>query len=263
MPFPLPRLLSGTLALLLAAPLLCHAEKKEDDWNVGIAVAARSPLYAGESSKVIPFPYVSHEGEHFYVRGTMAGWKFYDNDTFSVSAFVGFSFDGVDRKDFGRKALAAHGINRDLLKNRNVGLDGGIAASLRSESAGELELELRSDVSGQSKGQSLSLDYSYPFQIGSVAVVPGVGVSMLSSKYANYYYGILPSEVARGVPAYKPDAASVPHARLTVLAPIGDRWSGILGVNVDVLPKKLTDSPLVDDDTHAVPVVFVGVSRSF
>jgi outer membrane protein len=263
MPHPLPRLLSGTLALLLAAPLLCHAEKKEDDWNVGIAVAARSPLYAGEGTQLHPFPYVYHEGKHFYVKGPMAGWKFYDNDTFSVSAFVGVSFDGVDRKDFGRRALAAHGINRDLLKDRSIGLDGGIAATLSSESAGELELQLRSDISGHSKGETVSLDYSYPFQIGSVAVVPGVGATALTRQYADYYYGTLPSEVARGVPDYKPGCAIVPHAHVTVIAPFGEHWSGLLGLNVDVLPKKITDSPLLEDDTKTVPVVFAGVSRSF
>ena len=261
MRFSIPRLLSGALALSVVAPLSCQAQ--DDAWNIGIAVAARSPLYAGETSRLRPFPYIYHEGERFYVKGPSLGWKFVATDTFSLSGFVAARFDGVDRDEFGRTALAEHGIDRDLLDNRGTGVDAGVSATVTSTAAGEFELELRSDISGHSKGQDASLDYRYPLHAGRVTVIPGVGVTALSRRTADYYYGVLPAEAARGVPDYRPGSAVVPHARLAVIAPFGERWTGIVGVNIDVLPNELADSPLLEDDTRTVPAMFIAVARRF
>jgi len=50
-----------------------------------------------------------------------------------------------------------------------------------------------------------------------------VGVTWQSDDLANYYYGTLKEEVARGVVNYTPDAVTVPHIGFSYFRPIGEK----------------------------------------
>ena len=84
---------------------------------------------------------------------------------------------------------------------------------------GQLELEVKGDISGASKGYEAGLKYAYPYQVGRTRISPHVGVAYLSNKLANYYYGTLPLEVAHGVVDYKPGSATVPRIGVDVMRP--------------------------------------------
>ncbi len=254
------------LLALLTVPFASHAqddESRADGWGVGLGVAVRGTLYAGEDNRVQPFPLISYEGEHVYFEGTSIGYKFIDSESFTLSGFIAASFNGVDAKDFGRSALAARGVNRDLLEDRDIGADIGASAVFKTEAAGEFELDLRADATNTSDGYQASLDYSYPFQAGPVRLIPSVGVVALSDKLANYYYGTLRKEVARGVVDYRPGNAIITRAGFTAILPTSTRWAFVASVSADAYPDKITDSPLIDAGADIVPSVFVGVIRNF
>jgi MipA family protein len=261
-PFSIPI----ALLALLTAPVAAQAQEsgsRADGWGVGVGVSIRSTLYAGEENRTLPFPLVNYEGERFYVKGPALGYKFIDNESFTFSGFVAASFNGVDAKDFGRSALAARGINRDLLEDRDMSADIGASAVFKTDAAGELELDLRADATNTSDGYQASLDYRYPFQVGPVRLIPSIGVVALSDKLANYYYGTLSKEVARGVVDYRPGSVTVARAGLTAVIPTSPRWAVIASIGADAYPDEITDSPLIDAGTDIVPSVFVGVIRNF
>lgn len=253
-------------SLLLIMPFASQAQQGEDTsggWGLGLGVAARSTLYAGESKRVQPFPYIRYEGERFFVEGPKVGYKIVDRDMFTLSGFVAVRGDGVDVDDMGANELARNGIDRNLLEDRKYAADAGVSASFRTGAAGEFELDVRGDITSTSDGYQASLDYRYPFQIGPVTLIPGVGATAMSKDLANYYYGTLPKEVARGVVDYKPGQVTVPHFSIFTVVPFSSKWIGMGGVNVDVLPDEVADSPLIEKDADAVGTFFFAVIRQF
>jgi outer membrane protein len=258
-------------ALLAGASTGSTAQASEDSptddgppqrWALGVGAIVQTSPYAGESMRVQPVPLISYEGEHFFFRGITAGWQFFENETFELAAIAQFRFDGFEIKELGRRELAANGLDSRLLEDRDDSVDAGISASW-SGSAGELELELLADVTGKSKGQEFSLQYGYPLDFGRTLITPNIGVTYLSKDMANYYYGTLNSEVARGVIDYKPDAVTIPHVGVNVMRFFGNNWTFLAFLEYSALPNKITDSPLLERDTKGTAEIVIGVQRAF
>ncbi|HEX8613725.1 MAG TPA: MipA/OmpV family protein [Telluria sp.] len=231
-------------------------------WALGLGSAVSSGIYAGEGTRFTPFPLVSYQGERFYWRGIGGGAHLLKRNGFTVDATLSARMDGIDKDDFGAIELAERGVNRVLLADRDNALDLGIATRWHG-AMGQLELELKGDVSGASKGFEAGLKYAYPIQWGSARISPNIGVSHLSKKLANYYYGTLPEEVARGVVDSRPGSATVPRIGVDLVRPFAQRWALIANVSYKKLPGKITDSPLVEKDTDGAVSAFIGVSRGF
>lgn len=256
----------SVLACLLTLPALAIAQTGSPADSSGLALGlgvgiSESP-YAGEGTKITPLPLIHYEGERFFVRGLTAGAHLMHDESFELNVIASLRTDGIDAKDFGRKELARNGINRDLLEDRDSGVDMGLSASLRG-AAGKLQLTAKSDVSGASEGYELSARYGYEFSIGRGSLEPTIAVSHLSKDSANYYYGTLKDEVARGVVDYKPGASTIPELGLTYVHPIGDNWRFVSSVQYKFLPGDITDSPLLEDDTSGAGSVMFGISRGF
>jgi MipA family protein len=251
--------------LICLSPFASQAQSSEKPgkgWSIGIGVASIGSVYEGASGKSIPFPLIGYEGERFYLQGTSVGYRLVQNDSFTLKAHISASFNAIDSDDFGRKELAARGINRNLLEDRDMGADAGMTASWRT-AAGTFEADVRADITNTSDGYQASLDYGFPFSAGKATITPGVGVTLYSSDLANYYYGTLPEEIKRGVVDYKPGSATVPHAGVSAVMPFASKWTFISSVNVEFLPSEITDSPLVDKDSDVLPMLFLGITRSF
>jgi MipA family protein len=258
-------------ALLASASTGSMAQASEDSetedgpaqrWGLGVGAILQNSPYAGEGMRVQPVPLISYEGENFFFRGITAGWQFFENDTFELAAIAQFRFDGFEIKELGRRELAQNGLDSRLLDDRDDSVDAGISASW-SGSAGELELELLSDVTGKSKGQEFSLQYGYPLDFGQTQITPNIGVTYLSKKMANYYYGTLDSEVRRGAIDYQPDAVTIPYVGVNFMRSFGNNWTFLAMLEYSVLPNKIKDSPLLERNTNGAGELIIGVQRAF
>lgn len=256
----------SVLACLLTLPALATAQTGSQvdspRLGLGLGVGISQSPYAGEGTTITPLPLIHYEGERFFVRGLTAGAHLMRNDSFELNFIASLRTEGIDADDFGRKKLARNGIDRDLLEDRDSGLDMGLSASWRGE-AGQLELTAKSDVSGASEGFELSAKYGYEFKIGRGSLEPTIAVNHLSKDSANYYYGTLKDEVARGVVDYKPGASTIPEVGLTYVHPMGDKWRFMSSVQYKFLPGDISDSPLLEDGTNGEGSVMLGISRSF
>ena len=256
--------------LLSAASLDAFAQAEDGDggeggpprWGLGVGVMVNDSPYVGEGTRVMPIPLVNFNGERFFFRGITAGWQFVNNDSFEIAALAKLRFDGFDVKDLGRGELAANGIDYRLLEDRDKALDVGLGMKWKG-SAGELDVELLADATDTSGGQEISLQYSYPFQIGKGMLTPNVGVTWQSKDMANYYYGTLDEEVARGVADYRPGAATLPHVGVQYFRPLGEKWSVMAFAKYSSLPDEIKDSPFIESDTSGTASVFVGFTRGF
>jgi outer membrane protein len=258
--------------LISGIPLSGAAQSPEDGngggqgglprWGVGVASVISDSPYAGEGTKVLPIPLVTFEGERFYFRGVTAGWRFVRNDSFELAGIAKLRFDGFNVDDLGRTELATNGINAALLEDRDLGLDAGIGVKWTG-AAGEIEMEFLADATDTSGGQEITLQYGHPFRVGNGRLTPSIGATWQSDDMANYYYGTLNTEVARGVANYKPGSVVTPYAGIQYFRPIGDRWALLAFAKYSVLPDELTASPLLEPESDGVTSVFLGFSRGF
>lgn len=231
-------------------------------WQFGVAAAAFESPYAGEGTRFVPIPLVSYQGERFWFRGIGAGWNLVKNDSFELSAVAKFRLDGFTVDDLGRAALARNGLDYRLLDDRKSAVDVGLGMKW-SGRAGELEVELLADATDRSGGQELAVQYSYSVEMGQTTLSPNFGLTWLSKDMANYYYGTLDKEVARGVVDYKPGAAVIPHIGISFFRPLGEKWSMMGNVKYSRLPDEIRKSPFIEPDTDSATSVFVGFSRAF
>lgn len=231
-------------------------------WSAGLAVVHRDSEYAGEGTRTRFYPNIAYDGDRFYLRGAALGYRAYTDDRVELRTFIAGRLDGIDADDFGAAELARRGVDRRLLADRDDSVDIGIGATWKG-AAGKLDLDVRADVAGASNGYAVALDYSHPLALGRTTLVPSVGAVRLSAGMADYYYGTLDEEIARGVVAYRPGAATVPRASLSLIQPFARRWALLANLEYRALPDALRDSPLVEAGKDRSASLFIGVSRGF
>lgn len=255
-------LLSGLACTAAAQPRDGAAAAERSPWGVGVAAVVSDSPYAGEGTRVIPVPLLSYEGERFYFRGITAGWRLVDTPAFELAAVAKARLSGFDIDDLDRGQLARNGLDAGLLEDRDHGLDLGLGMEW-SGSAGQLQLELLADASDRSGGQEASLQYGFPMPAAGGLVTPIVGLTWQSDDLADYYYGTLPGEVARGAMDYRPGAVTLPHVGVSFFRPLGRTWSLVGALRYTRLPGALADSPLIERGADGSTSLFVGVSRGF
>lgn len=257
---------SLALAQSSTADLLAQSKPAEpahdDRWSLGLGASVRDSPYAGEGTRIRPWPLITYEGERLFWRGRAGGVHLVSSGSFSLDAILSVRLDGFDIEDLGRRELLANGLNPDLLEDRDDGLDVGLAVGWRGR-AGELKLEALADATDASGGYEVKLNYGYALHWGRTTFVPDVGVTWMSKDLADYYYGILDEEVARGVSAYRPGSVVVPQVSVGFSRPFGAKWRMIGAVSYEFLPDEISDSPLLEPDTSGVPRLTIGFSRSF
>jgi MipA family protein len=264
-------------ALLLALPFAATSQTPGPDdpipeeqgplqgapaWSLGLAAVVNDSPYAGAGARVMPIPLFGYEGEHFFFRGLSFGWRFVGNDSLELAAVAKGKFEGFKVKDLGRRELAANGIDYRQLEDRDNGLDLGLSAMWKG-AFGELETAILADATDASGGQEATLQYSYGFEVGKGQLRPNVSARWLSGGAANYYYGTLDSEVARGMVDYKPGSLVMPSLGVAYLRPLGVRWALMGFANYNLLPDEITESPLVEANTDDSFSVVLGFSRGF
>ncbi len=266
-------MLRPCVLLLLAVPSLAFAQQttdrigsrvegRTDQWTFGAGAVVRDSPYAGEGTRIRPFPLVAWQGERFFWQGLTGGMHVHKGEHFTFDLLLAGRFDGFDIKDLGRRELAANGLDAALLSDRHDAADAGVAATWKG-AAGSLRLRALADITGTSEGYELSADYGYPIQAGRTRLVPGVGVRLLSEDMADYYYGTLDREVARGVQAYRPGSVVIPQVSLDVMRPLVGKWNVIGSLEYQLLPDEITDSPFIEPDTDGTVRLMIGISRSF
>lgn len=243
----------------LCIPTLAFAEKqpqrpaqtgKPQGLSVGLGAVGSSGIYIGEKTEIIPVPVIAYESERFFVRGLSAGAALYGDRVFSVNAIANVNMMNLDVGELSTRQLAEKGISKAQLEDRDRSVDLGVEASMRKP-YGIISAQALHDVGGASEGTELRLNYQYFWQIDPrLSLIPNVGVEWLSDKRANYYYGILNSEVARGVDAYRPDQVFIPHVSLGANYVINEKVN-VFGVAMQkLLPNKVQDGPLVDQSSQ-------------
>lgn len=248
---------------VLAALTACNASAAESSsrWGLGLGAVVSDNPYAGRSTRYRPFPLITYDSDRFFFEGITAGVHVLDTRALEIDFLIEANLDGMDAEDFGARELAANGIDRALLEDRKDSADAGFEMSF-SGRYGELKFQALADVLDASGGYEASASYGVPFVLSErLELTPSVGAKWLSADRADYYYGILDEEIARGVRSYRPGSVVIPEVGVDLQYRLADRWLLLGNVKYRALPGKVEDSPLLDSGQSVR--MFIGVLRAF
>lgn len=219
---------------------------KLNGFTLGVGAVISSGVYVGEKTRATPIPTISYEGEHFFIRGLYAGIELYKNQIFTLNAIGSANLMHLDVDKLKESKLAEKNLSKSQLEDRDRSLDLGFEALMKVP-YGVISLQAVNDVTGASKAAELRANYQYLWRVNDqFSLVPNAGFDWMTSKRANYYYGVLDAEVKKGVTAYQPDHLIIPHISLGANYAFTDniRLTGV--VSHKFLPNKVQDSPLID-----------------
>lgn len=230
-------------------------------WGLGLGAIASDNPYAGRGVRYTPFPLITYDSERLFFEGITAGVHLLDTGALEIDLIAEANFDGTDADNFGVRELARNGIDRALLSDRKDSADVGFDVSFEGR-YGELKFQALADVLDASGGYEASASYGYPIALSErLVLTPTIGAKWLSADRADYYYGILDEEVARGVRAYRPGSAVIPEVGLDLQYGLSERWMLLGNLKYRSLPGKIEDSPLLDSGQSIR--LFIGVLRAF
>jgi outer membrane protein len=241
-------------AVLLSAATTAFAQPpgmEPPRWSLGLAAISSPEPYKGADNDILVVPAVTFEGERFYFRGILAGYRLWKQGRFEADAILMPRFEGYEADD--SPFLAG-------MEKRRLGVDLGLNLAWEANRIG-LRLAPRVDVSGRSDGQELGVEVYSPFRFGPIRVEPAVGAVWQSDDLANYYYGVRPSEARPGRPAYEPGSTVNLTGGVFVFSPITRKLAFQGFVRVNRLGDEIGDSPIVDRETAVTG--FVSLSYGF
>jgi outer membrane protein len=218
----------------LAAGLLASTTALADGYtgDLGLGVYSRQEIYRGTSTATDVLPYVYGQWGRFFGRV----------DTFGFRALpMGHGFLEVgtrivqDRME--SDSLKRAGV-RDRKNSQLLGL-----STFQYTPIGAVSISLMQDV-GDSEGMVVDASWIGAIKpVSWLSIYPEIGVEMLTSKYTDYYYGVIAGE--GGFTAYKPGMALNPYFAIHTSSPIAENWNLALTLRNKALDETISDSPLV------------------
>jgi outer membrane protein len=253
--------LAASLSLLGTAPVGAAAIDKQTEtaiprtgnlYGLGIGVL---PATSGSNelrTMVLPVIQASF-GERFYINALRAGVWLVDSD---------------DRRlRFGLAADARSGWDADDstrtkgMHDRDFSVDVGPALRWQTD-YGTLNAQWGFDSGGASKGQSVQVQFVRTLIRGPGLRLNGlVGLTWNDRRMYDYYFGVSPTEVAPGRPAYRAGSGTQWQAGINGAWPAGQRGSVLFGLMATRLGDAQADSPIVE--TRLQPLAYLGYGWTF
>lgn len=262
------RLKLGVVCLLLSAKSVCAQQQTQpashdDDsgfavlanttnvthWGLGAGVGIQSSPYRGYGSKVSPIPLLYFDDKWVHLLGTTVDLKVGKWYNVSVALRARFGlFDGYSQSD----APILNGM-----QDRKGAIWYGPALAWQTP-YGTLTGDF---LLGGNKGEQAKIEFGRKFRFDRFSIEPHIGAQWLSNKYVNYYYGVMPSEVRVGRPAYTGKSTWAFSVGSQVDYRLTQHQRLLLDVGVAHLGGGITDSPLVGK--RYVPEARIGYLYQF
>lgn len=218
-------------------------------FRVGIAAISKQSAYRDFDDEVTAAPIIMYKGKHFYWMISQGGYNFFSNRSrHQIAAIVEIGGDSWEKED-----LEDDSFLQDLpIEDRDRAFNAGLLYSYRA-SWGVIKTKIATDVSDSHDGNYGDISYSYPWRASDkLTFVASIGVNLIDSDYATYYYGI-PDLI-------EVDSATRVYASIFATYALDDRWQLLGFLKAVSLDSELEDNPLgmlsqrrlTDDDTESI-----------
>ncbi|WP_028299332.1 MipA/OmpV family protein [Oceanospirillum beijerinckii] len=249
--FLLTALLSGTA---LANDAIGPGDS-DSKWVLGGHVGVMSNPYAGENEDGFLMPNVEYRGERFFIKDGEMGYSLYQGEHFSAGAVLtGQGSFLSDKDDYQDNAKLAG------LKERDGTLDLGFYV-IKDTDMGRVRFTFLEEVTGEHKGRSADLKYTFAYQANKLNVNPFVGVNWTSADKVDHFFGVSSAEATADRAAYKGDGSLNVYTGVRGRYEITKNWDVSATAAYVHLGDGIRDSSIVDED-HVL-VGTVGVNYNF
>jgi len=222
------------------------------DGTTGIGGALRwtGAPYAAGGDELDFVPLYLYEGRRLFIHGTSLGVHLLKDRDLEVDVVGRYRFWQLDPSGEALEGVA----------ERSQTLDGGLAVHWR-RGASELSLEWLADLLDEHGGHQLDAAYRRTFRRGRWQVSPFIGVSVLDSRLAQYYFGVDESERSAARAPYRPGRAANLRYGVNASYDLGEGFRLYANVGVSELDGRLFASPLVEETLW--PTLLFGASYFF
>lgn len=219
---------------LLMSMLLASSAVLADGYrgDLGLGVYTHEGIYHGESAQTDVLPYIYGEWGSFFGRVDTFGYRLMPLARGHLEIGTLIYQDEMD-SDRLRDAGVRARKNSMLL-----GL-----STLQVTPLGAFSIALMQDA-GKSKGQLAIASWIGEIKPNDwLAIYPEIGIELMSSKYADYYFGTEAGE--GGYQAYAPGLATNTYFALHAAMPLGEQWNLAFTVRNKAFDTAISDSPIV------------------
>lgn len=249
---------TATIAALLInlSPLAAQSSGRDADseqpggsFSTGIGVVASYNAIQGASNRVMVVPVFFYESERFYFRGIQAGYRFYNDQALSLSLDLRAEFQSWKPSD----SPVLQGMN-----TRKVTAEGGLNARYRINNW-EWRAGLWQDIFGRHKGWQGELALAYNHRINHRwLIIPRIEILTVSSKKADYYFGVREEEALPQRPQYSVGSTYSLALAASLRYQINYRWNAYADIGAAYLSSDIRNSPIVD--RRWLPRIITGLS---
>jgi outer membrane protein len=236
---------------LLWSPLSFTQDR--EGLSVGVVAMSGNSIYKGVDTVFRLYPSLEYRKGPWEL-GLANGikYKVVDAEKLELDMQLSPSFGPYDSSD----SSTLSGMSRDATADFSIGSKYQIASGTSLSFRAGLEVTREYDGSFF----NLSLN-QFIFPLFGNPVFADLGVKGYDAKKSKYLYGVYDSEVISGRAAYSPGATTTPYLGINSFFPITDRISGFVRLNMDFLPSKVKDSPIVSESTSALALL--GITTTF
>lgn len=211
---------------------------KQSNLAAGIGIGVGNSVYKGADERIIPVPLIYYNYRDFFLAGTTAGYKFYNENDLELAVIAQWRTEGYDESD------SRHLKDMD---DRDMTVDGGLSASYK-DGWGKTTLSFLTDMLGKHDGQEVSLSYGKRLQYGDFSLTPSAGLSYRNNNLNDYYYGVMTKEATPARAAYNSGESYNPFIKLRMQYDLGSRWTAMGIAGYEFLGNEITNSTIVDDN---------------
>lgn len=242
--------LAAATALLTGLPALAD-EAREPLLLGGIVAGVDRQPYRDMDARKRVLPLLIYENDWVSVALPTVDFKLTRLGDVSLRLRSRFGFEGYEAKD------SAYLAGMDKRKG-SLWLG---AAAVWDSPLGELSFDWVADTLGHSKGHIWQLQFERRFDFGAFALTPRLGVRGVDKKYADYYYGVKPTEALTGRPVFVGSSTRQTELGLRLSYSVGERGMLFADASALKLGKAIERSPLLERRQHAG--VFAGYLYRF
>jgi outer membrane protein len=240
-----PKILLSIFVLITVAPLFAQTDSDDRadspsplQWSLGLGVLSSPRPYVGAENSTFPAPLLELSYKNLFVQGIQAGFRLFDNDTFSVDARARIVFNGLDPED----SEFLVGMNK-----RRSTIEGGFVGTWKPGKF-RVSAGLYTDLLGRYYGQQATADLSrtWTFNRYRWGLTPSIGLIWQSGNFVDYYYGVTPDEALPDRPPFEGHAAVNLNSSIFAYFFLTMRIRLTGYVRVQRLDNEISDSPIVD-----------------
>lgn len=229
-----------TLSLLLLCLHSISSAAEEEGLIIGLTTETEYNLYRGQDGETDILPFIKYEGEHFYIEGLEAGYRFINSDELAFGLHLQINNEGYEPEE------------SDFfigMEEPEAAWEAGIALSTELNDF-ELSFTALTDVSDNHEGSLIALAVAYEFDIGPEWELE-TQLALLShdEDFNQYYYGVTAADALPNRPIYSPDSSTDIGIEFELSHQTQGNWYWQFEIEFMLHDDTIEDSPLTEEGT--------------